>query len=175
MLTLVPEDGTGLANANSYLTLIQADDYFSSHPYYADPWNDLGNLDKNNVLAAATSQLDALFRWRGAVAVATQALGWPRVGAYDDEGRLVSSTIVPRAVRNATCELAIFISRGDAFAPASNTGIDRLKIDVIELQFSQTQNGAPRLNAPVPAAALLALRGLGEYTLGSRTRRVMVG
>jgi hypothetical protein len=175
MLTLIPEDGTGLANANSYVSLQEADDYFATHPFYSDNWADLGEPDKLNLLAAATAQLDSLFLWRGTIISTGQALGWPRSGVLDIESRTVTSSSVPAALKRATCEMAIFLSRGDAFAAPSSTGVDRLKIDVIELQFTQTQNGGSRVNAPVPAAVVLALRGLGDYVLGSRVRRVAVG
>ena len=175
MTTLVVENGTGLSNANSYVDVAEADTYFATHPFYADNWDALGSPDQENVLIAASSMLDSIMSWYGYIYSSTQGLGWPRTGVIDYENRVVASNAVPYAVKRATMELAVYISRGDPFAAASSTGVDRLKIDVIEIQFSDTQNGASRVTAPVPAAALLALRGLGEYVLGSRVRRVMVG
>lgn len=175
MATLVVENGTGLSNANSYVTLAEADDYFGSHLFYADNWDDLGEPDKENALMTATAMLDGIMNWYGYISSFSQALGWPRYGVADREYRVIPTDAVPQAVKIATMELAMFLSRGDPFAAASSTGVDRLKVDVIEIEFTNTQNGGSRLPSPVPASALLALRGLGEYTLGSRVRRVVVG
>lgn len=170
MPTLVLEDGTGLSNSNTYASLVEADAYFSSHPYYADAWDNLGTPDREANLILATSSLDALITWEGYINSSTQALDWPRTGVVDNEGRIIASDIVPKGVKVATMEMAMFSSRGDPYAPSSSTGLESLKIDVIELKFT----GSTSIT-PVPAAALLALNGLGAYTYGSRIRKVLVG
>jgi hypothetical protein len=170
MATLVLETGAGLANANSYVSVTEADDYFSGHPFYADVWDALGVPDKSNLLISSSILLDSLITWKGYLANSSQALGWPRTFVLDNELRTISSTAVPQRVKDAVCELAVYASKGDPFAAPSSVGVDRLKIDVIELQFTTSTS-----KAPVPAAALLAVRGLGEYTLGTRVRRVIVG
>jgi hypothetical protein len=170
MTTLVLEDGSGLTNSNSYVSVTEADDYFLGHPFYADTWDALGVPDKENLLVSATATLDALITWYGYLYSDSQALGWPRTYVADSEGRVIASNVVPAKVKNATCELAVYASKGDPFAAPSSVGVDRLKIDVIELQFNKSE-----AKAPVPAATLLALRGLGEYTLGTRVRKVLVG
>lgn len=52
----------------------------------------------------ATSFLDAAFAWVGRIEDTDQTLGWPRVCAYDREGRLLED--IPTAVANACAELA---------------------------------------------------------------------
>ncbi len=170
MPVIIAETGAGLSTANSYATLAEADAYFVNHPYYADSWCDLGTPDKESMLILATAQLDALMTWRGTLFGTSQALAWPRFGVIDDEGRLYSTSAVPQRVKNAMFELAFHLSRGDPYISSSSAGIERLKIDVIELQFT----GSTIITA-VPAAALLLLRGLGAYSLGSRVRKVLVG
>lgn len=170
MIDFVVETGVGLPDATSYASMEEANDYFGVHPFHSDNWLDLGEPDKERLLMAASAQLDALITWRGWVASASQALGWPRVRVVDDEGRMINSDIVPRRVRQAMFELAFFLSRGDPYAASSSAGLERLKIDVIELQFSESMS-----ITPVPAAALTLLRGLGAYAFGTRLRRVLVG
>jgi hypothetical protein len=169
-MPLILEDGTGLPGANSYASVEEADLYFLTHPYYSDNWDALGDPDRERLLVAASSQLDALINWRGSIRYSNQALGWPRVGVVDDEGRVIPTDIVPQRVKTAVFELAFSLSRGDQYAPSSSSSLERLKIDVIELQFA----GSTTIT-PVPAPALLALRGLGEYAFSSRVRRVLVG
>lgn len=169
-MPIIVETGSGLSNANSYATLEEADAYFETHPYYSDNWNALGTPDKESLLILASSQLDALITWRGNVGSYAQSLAWPRYGVIDDEGRLLSISAVPQRVKFAVFELAFNLSRGDQYAASSSAGISKLKIDVIELQFT----GSTAIT-PVPAAALLLLKGLGAYAFGSRVRKVIVG
>ena len=167
-MPLIVEDGSGLSDSNSYVTVSEADDYFLNHPYYADNWSGLTN--KESFLEAASAQLDALVVWKGFLVYGTQAMGWPRNGVIDDEGRIIPADVVPDRVKKAVFELAFHLSRGDPYAASSSEGIDRLKIDVIELQFSGSTT-----TRPVPAATLLYLKGLVESTFGSRVRKVLVG
>jgi hypothetical protein len=44
--------------------------------------------------------------WRGHVQYQTQRLGWPRVGCYDDEGRLVPLNTVPWQIPEAVAIVA---------------------------------------------------------------------
>lgn len=169
-MPLIPEDGTGLSTANSYASLLEANDYFATHPYYSDNWAALGDPEKEAFLISASVALDSLVTWRGRILSSAQALGWPRVGVVDDENRLYASNFVPQRVKNAMFELAMHLSRGDPYAASSSAGIEKLKIDVIELQFAGSVSVTP-----VPAATLLLLKGLAEYALSSRVRRVLVG
>ena len=71
----------GGANANSYITLAQADAYVEAMISSTDvsKW-DTGNTDsRNRALAAAAQRLDRE-RFLGARATDTQALQWPRTG-----------------------------------------------------------------------------------------------
>jgi hypothetical protein len=170
MPAFVAEDGTGLSTATSYVSVAESDDYFLTHPYFSDVWDALGPPDKQRLLMMASTMLDNFIIWRGYVASGAQGLAWPRTGVIDNELREIASNVVPWKVKVATFELAVYLSKGDPFAVSSSTGIDSLKIDVIELKFTSSVQVAP-----VPAAALLALRGLGDYTLGNRVRKVLVG
>ena len=169
-MVLIPGDGTGLSDSNSYADVTEADDYFATHPFYADNWAALGTPDKERLLIAASASLDSLMNWRGYILNTTQAMGWPRIGVIDDEGRVVSNSIVPLRVKQAMLELAFHLSRGDPYAPSASAGLDSLKIDVIELNFAGSITVTP-----VPAPTLLLLRGLGDYAYGGRVRKVLVG
>jgi hypothetical protein len=170
MAELVPEDGTGLANANSYGSLAEADDYFTSHPYYSDAWFEFGEPERKNLLIRAAMEMNTLVRWRGYITNVGQGLPWPRSLVYDNEGRLIADNVVPTQVKYAQFEMAMFLGRGDPYAASSSEGVDRLKIDVIELEFSSS-----KITTPLPAPALLLLSGLGDYALGRSVQRVLVG
>lgn len=56
-------------------------------------------------LRKATARIDHE-KWKGTRIGTTQALDWPRVGVYDDEGFLLDSDAVPTRVKNALYVLA---------------------------------------------------------------------
>lgn len=101
-MTLVHEDGTGLANAESFASVSTADTYF------ADPgnaaWAVLTTMAKEQALRLATDHMGAMYGalWRGYRKTETQALDWPRVGWAG----------VPVAIERACCELAVRASEG---------------------------------------------------------------
>lgn len=108
--TLVPEDGTGKANANSFVGLEEADEYHKGG-LHSQAWNEASSGTKVAALITATRIIDALVQWRGYRKTVTQALGWPR--EYALSHRSASSyyvhfddDIVPTGIRQATAEMA---------------------------------------------------------------------
>lgn len=172
MATLVLETGAGLSNSNSYVDLAEADTYFESHPYYADAWADIvDNTRRSDLLISASLWLDTNFEWIGYKRFETQAMGWPRTGAYDRYGYLISDLLVPRELKYATAEMAFHLSKGDpAEATQVGAGITDLRIDVIELTFDKGIRPSY-----VPSSVLNFLRDLGAYLGGVRVRKVIVG
>lgn len=170
-MELIVEDGSGVVGANSYVSRPYSDDYFENHPFYSDNWNEIEVYKKEGLLVAASQQLDVLFNWYGFRTYNQQELSWPRQRVWYGPIRdYVSYSTIPKQVKQATCEMAYFMSKGDVFAPSSSASLDSLKIDVIELNFSNSTN-----RAPVAPAALALLNGLGDYAFGGRVRKVVVG
>jgi len=98
----------GGASSNSYMTLGAAETYFLSR-LHADAWDAAdGDDDKASALIMATARLDAE-PYYGCRVTSTQALVWPRYGATDRNGDLLSSTTIPQLLQDATCELALTI------------------------------------------------------------------
>jgi hypothetical protein len=89
---------------NSYVSVADADTYFTDRNNSS--WAASDTATKEAALIEATQYLDASYRWRGTVASSGQALGWPRTGASDREGRTLSSALVPAAIEDAAFELA---------------------------------------------------------------------
>lgn len=170
MIILVPETGPGDVGANSYVSLAYAEEYFDGHPFYADAWADIVDVErKERLLITASQQLDVLFNWEGYRATETQGLDWPRYGVRDKEGGYLPDDALPDRLMRATCEMAYYLTRGDPAAISSSAGVSELRIDVIELTFDKSVR-----TAVVPSSTITLLRGLGEYANGSRVRRVVV-
>lgn len=75
-MALVVEDGTGLTNANSFVSVADADTYLADRGRTA--WAALTTQQKEAALINATDFLNAAFGWVGYRNTATQALAWPR-------------------------------------------------------------------------------------------------
>jgi hypothetical protein len=122
-LTLIKEDGTGLANANSYASVADGDAYHEAH-LYATAWTGATADNKAAALVMATRLIDAEFQFGGVRMVAAHALQWPRVNCPDpDTGDMVAATNVPKAVVQATCELARELLLADRTAAPAGEGL----------------------------------------------------
>lgn len=134
------EDGTGLADANSYISLADADGYHAE--VGNTEWSDATASDREAALITATRWLDSRYRtrWIGTRGSRAQALDWPRWDAFDaDRYQIVG---VPREVQHATAEAALFVIQGeDLNAPLERGGaVVREKIGPIDTEYA---TGAP--------------------------------
>lgn len=106
MSGIVVEDGTGVADANSYVSEDTADEYFDDR---ADTdWSSSSN-DAEAALIRASQALDMIYRLRYPGTRANgrdQGLEWPRDNATDINGYTIASDEIPIEVIEATCELA---------------------------------------------------------------------
>src|SRR4051794_29732341 len=109
-MALIVEDGTGLATADSYLSLADANIYFTNHGSPVE-WTGAADAAKESALRYAARWLDGKFTWIGLLVQGTQSLEWPRIQglAYKDtidwEGRVYDP--VPQKVKDAQCEVAL--------------------------------------------------------------------
>jgi len=106
-MSLVVEDGSGRADANVYLSAVDADIYHLARGNRA--WEEAEHDRRGAALIAATAWLDGRWggRFTGRRCRADQALAWPRAGACDADGFAVDAGAVPAAIRHATAELAL--------------------------------------------------------------------
>ena len=144
----------GGENANSYLTVEEADAYFTERMHSTD-WS--ASVDKEAALITCTRLLDRNVKWSGVKASETQALDWPRFGMVDRDGYYVDEDIVPEPVKQAVCELAYFMLGGDRTEENPLKGLKSVKIDTLAIE-------ADRWDFPkvIPDAVWAAL---GEYGL----------
>lgn len=73
-------------------------------------WRNANPSARMNALQLAEEEIDRLFSFRGHKAVAKQKRKWPREGAIDDEGRLITG--IPDAVVQARAYLAACLVAG---------------------------------------------------------------
>lgn len=162
-MALIVEDGTGLSTAESYISVADADAYFSARG--VTQW-DGSTSHKEALLRIATEYMIGRYgqQWQGYRINGTQALDWPRsdVWAY---GYPIDPDVVPDQVKRACAELAHRANSGDLLADQSRA-TRREKVDVIEVEYDPN---APRHTIYPQIDAMLA--PLLE-SQGSATRKV---
>jgi DnaT-like ssDNA binding protein len=114
-MAIVVEDGSGLADAEAYITVADADTYFAARGNAV--WAALDEPAKEAALRLGTDYMEAVYgeRWKGARVSMTQALSWPRDGVCVN-GFEVPDDVVPVAVQRANAELAVRASAGTLLA-----------------------------------------------------------
>lgn len=144
----------GGANANSYVTLAQAETYLEAR-LNISAWTAATTDTKNRALVEAQRTLSPL-PWAGSRSTDTQALAWPRQYVANPDAPLplttvarenllptyvvyYESNIVPERVKQAQVELALeFLKSGttDLAVADANADVIRKKVDVLETQWA---------------------------------------
>lgn len=133
-MALVVEDGTGINNANAYLSVAEADSYFQARN--TPKWTTRNTPDKERAILYATAFLDSNFYWLGHIKRLEQALGWPRILVYDKDNRTVSSDSVPQRVKDAVCELALEgLDKPLSPSLARGGAVKRQKVSSLEIEY----------------------------------------
>jgi len=135
-MALIVEDGTGLADAESYCSVAQANAYHAALGNQA--WANLASdtLREQN-LRKATNFMRQLYRmaWQGKPTKSTQALDWPR---YDVEVNdyWLASNVVPVEVKNACAELALKAIAGPLVVDLTQ-GVKSKKVGPLEFVYDE--------------------------------------
>lgn len=133
--TLIPEDGSGLANANAFASNQEVTDLLAGHPF-ADAWTACTVQDQ--CIAEATAWLSRL-RWQGLPTYTQrQALAWPRLWVpMPDRAAQVTGqpnlydylsypgNVVPAFIKRATARLSLYLAQQVAAgsSPLALTGL----------------------------------------------------
>jgi len=133
-MAFVVENGTGLSNSNSYISVADADSYFTDRN--KTDWISKSEAEKKAALIEATRFIDGNYLWTGHIKYNDQSLGWPRILVCDDEGRNIDSDTIPERVKFATCELA-YEALTKSLSPALPRGgeIKRRKVSSLEVEY----------------------------------------
>lgn len=153
-MSLIHEDGTGLADAESYASVAWCDAYHTK--YGNTDWAAASTTDREIALRKATRYLEAeyLMRWLGIRTTQTQALAWPRAWVYDSDDRLLLSNIMPLRLLEATALLARTALTTELLTvtvDASSTGVrrERQKLGPMEQEIEYTGAKGTRRTFPV--------------------------
>ncbi|MHA0319058.1 DnaT-like ssDNA-binding protein [Sphingomonas melonis] len=89
---MTPENGTGVTNANSYLTVAQATEFHADRGN--DDWADASPAQMATALVRATDYIEATYRAHGDPLAMSQGLQWPRLGDWGLDPRVQRATAI---------------------------------------------------------------------------------
>lgn len=125
-MTIIVEDGSIVANANSYIDTTDFAAYATAREYTV-----VGTAE--TLLIEAMDYLESQV-FIGIKHTSTQSLQWPRDYAYID-GYLLTNSTIPQLLIDVQCEIAMAIDAGNGpLDDIARTPI-RTKVDVIEVEY----------------------------------------
>jgi len=166
-MTIIVEDGTGLSNAESLISV----SYLQTHH---------SNRGNTSIALLTTAQAEEALRrtsdyfmqtyrnrWKGYLVKTTQALDWPRTDVILNDGFLdyaIDPGTIPEPVKQAFADLTLKAVAGELLSDISQQVI-RKKVDVIEVEYTPHSRQTKRYSA---IDALLApyLKSSGGLSIG---------
>lgn len=168
-MALIVEDGTGMAGAEAYVSVADADTYISRSASAA-AWAAKTTPEKEALIVQGARLLDAV-PWTGYKAVLNQPMAWPRVAvpyagvfgaAFPARPGFWPEGSIPVEVKNANSELARLCIEGDRSADVEGAGMKSVKVGqgALEVEFDATTR-ATLLGRVVPVMLADFVQGTG--------------
>lgn len=105
-VTLVVEDGTGRSDANAVVSLADFKTYFDGR---GKDYSTYGDADLNAAIVRASDFLANAYIWQGRkINLRAQTMPFPRYAVTDRENWPVLPNEIPREVKAACCEIALY-------------------------------------------------------------------
>ena len=156
-MSLIIEDGSIVADANSYVTVIELDTYCSNRGITLSATTE---AEKEALSFKAMDYIECNV-YQGYKTNTGQSLQFPRYPVYIDN-QLIDSNAIPATLKKAQLQLMVEIDNG--FNPLATTeqAVIREKVDVLEVEYDTRSSQRPQLKA-VNAflSPLLGAKGLG--------------
>ena len=133
---MIVEDGTGLPNADSYVSVEFADNYFSARGVTA--WASLTQAKKEQALIRGTDFIDTIYQWYGQKATNIQSLRFPRVNLRDYEGQEVVG--IPNCLKQAVCDASMLSANGTELFQTKNENGDVVSETITTLSFTYSKS-----------------------------------
>jgi len=148
--TLIVEDGTEVANADAYATLVYIADYHDKNGNTA--WAAITNdATREGYVRKATAYMTQMYieRWKGYRVTSTQPLDWPRAWVELPAsvfGGYVDQSTIPNEVKNACAELALKAST-DSLMPDQTQNVKEEIVGPITIKYSEFSAQAVRYSS----------------------------
>ena len=127
-IQFIVENGTGLTNATSYVSVAEYKQYYENRGI---DYSATAEADIQVKLNVATEYIDNNYNFIGKIANDDQALSFPRVG-LSKNGYAIDSDVIPQDLKDAVCYIADKVKNGnieqvddgvksESFGPVSKT------------------------------------------------------
>lgn len=139
----------GASNSDSYNTLAELEAHFVKFGAPTSGWTGATDDAKCVHARIATSWMDPYWNWIGLVTdVETpQALAWPREGATDRDGRILSITAIPVGIKALHAWVTRFVAEGKIQVDAESGQLIIVEtVDVISTTFDPYRRAASFLD-----------------------------
>lgn len=174
MPTIIVEDGTGVANANSYVSEAELDSYSSDRGVVIPSTS----TAKQQYLILAMDYLSSFdYQWKGKKTVDTNPLAWPRK-EVSISGLLLADDEIPQALKNAQCLLVVEQTAGTLLFPKPVQSVieglvTQKTIGPITKKFAFNGKGTANSSRPVKIASVFcAIRDFLMYEFSTGTVRL---
>jgi hypothetical protein len=174
-MALVVENGSGLASANGFVSVAYVDAYHAEGGNAT--WTGTDAL-KEAAIIRATRYLSNSYAWAGLRRLdRRQALAWPRVDVYDQEGYAVPFDAVPTEIERAVSEIALreLVAPGAMtpdYTPSERVKSEKVGSIAVEYDLSRTdaESVRPVLLVVRDLIGPLLASGGGSMVQGSAVR-----
>ncbi len=144
-MALIIEDGTIVANANSFITVAEWETYLALYGKAATGTE----TDKETALIKAQRAISTRYNFDGTLVEQTQSTCLPRNWSKPIKGFTIANNVVPQDFKDAQAELAFDIQEGaDPFANATEGALgpktkQRDKAGPVETESEYGNGGTP--------------------------------
>ena len=149
-MTLIVEDGSIVAGAESYISVADAETFLTNRGLSLTGTT----ADKEAALRKATDYMVQVYRmrWQGWKVDQTQALDWPRNSVYVDQtmnydntivAHLVPNNIVPLEIKRACAEFA-YKSQSDELFADQERAVTSERVDKIQVDYDKYSSQTKR-------------------------------
>lgn len=139
-ITIIVEDGTGVASANSYITESEYDTFLTDHGLSDSRTGDAKLSGLINGYDYVNAQ-DAKFS--GTRADAIQTGSFPRIGS-SIYGSSIASDVIVQNVKDGQAQYAYDSSNSDLYNVGTGQRITKEKVDVLEVEYADTTSSNPQ-------------------------------
>ena len=135
----------GADDANSFATLVEANDYNSSRTFAAI-WGSTDTTNQEAAMKQAARLMCSSFHWTGKAVDEDQALAWPREGMLSRNGFVIpisGTKSIPRDLKESQSEFARQLIEADRTADneAQKAGITSVKAGPVTIGFTDREAG----------------------------------
>jgi len=176
-ITLIEETGAGIHNANSYVSVTDANTFNNERPF-ATSWLAVGLEDKKRALIMATRLLDEHIDWYGQSKRShnlslsqpnRQSLAWPRSGVSDPDKYSIDQDSIPDWLKNSTAEFARFLAAEDSTLDPDTAGFSSINLGALSLSINPDDRAGV-----VPRGVMHMVAPYGRKRYGASAKLVRV-